>query len=289
VTDPEPTRPVLPDETHLGRAALAVPDLGAATDFYSTVVGLAVLERSQERAVLGVEDRPLVVLEATTDERTADAAGLYHIAVRVPSRGALGDALARVREDWHLDGASDHRVSEALYLTDPAGNGVEIYRDYPRDAWPRAADGTVEMATDPLDLEALDAAATGADGADRAPSGTDLGHVHLEVTSLPAFRECYVETFGFEVQAEVRGAAFVGAGGYHHHVGANVWNHRREPAGGRGLAWFEVVLPGADALDALRDRLWSRETDVGETDDGFAVADPDGVEIRFRAGPPRVE
>ena len=280
VTSDDPT---LPDATRLGRTALAVADLDETAAVYRDVVGLEVLDREGGRATLGAGGAPLLVLEADPDapERPRSAAGLYHNAVRVPDRAALGDALARIRERWRLDGASDHGVSEALYLTDPAGNGVEVYRDRPRDAWPVGDDGRVRMTTDPLDLDAVAAAA---DGRDAAPPGTDLGHVHLEVTSLPAFEEFYVDALGFEVQAAVPKARFVGAGGYHHHVGANTWHGRSDPAAGRGLDWFEVVLPATDDLEALRSRLADRDVPVAGTDEGFEATDPDGLRVRFRAG-----
>lgn len=305
----------LPAETHLGRTALRVGDLEETIEFYRTVVGLPILDRTGERATLGVDGRPMLVLETGGRDRKGDAAGLFHNAFRVPSRRALGDALGRVREHWHLDGASEHRVSEALYLSDPEGNGVEIYRDYPREDWPVAADGTVRMTTEPLDLDAVAAAAGGGgdrtpgdgasedgtpgDGApgDTVPAGTVLGHVHLEVTSLAAFREFYVGTLGFEERAQMTGASFVAAGGYHHHVGANVWNRKRDAAGGDGLAWFEVVVPGSDALAAVRERLETQglsvttgefEGDGTEHDEGFAVSDPDGIELRLRAEPTEI-
>lgn len=225
----------LPQETRIGRTALRVTDLDELTGFYRDVVGLAVLRQSDASSVLGVADTPLLVLEGDerARERHGSAAGLFHNAFRVPSREALGDALARVRDHWHLRGASDHDVSEALYLTDPEGNGIEIYRDRPREAWPIGADGSVRMGTRPLDLQPLEAASAGISD---VPPGTDVGHVHLEVSSLEVFRDVYVDRIGFEVQMAVPAAVFVSAGGYHHHVAANTWNHRSGPAGGRGLA-----------------------------------------------------
>ncbi|RKD95408.1 VOC family protein [Halopiger aswanensis] len=275
----------LPDGTHLGRTALRASALDNLVEFYRDVVGLSVLRRAETTAVLGVDETPLLVLERDENapERRRAETGLYHNAFRVPSRAALGDALARIRNRWRLDGAADHLVSEALYLSDPAGNGVEIYRDRPRAEWPTTDDGRVRMATDPLDFAGIEAAATG-DAS--APSGTDVGHVHLEVSSLEAFEDFYAETLGFDVRADVPGALFVAAGGYHHHVGANTWNGRTDPAEGQGLAWFEVVVPGSERLDAVRERIPDRKTEIAETANGFAVTDPDGVELRFRAAPP---
>ena len=280
---PDSTPATLPDETRLGRTALRVGDRERLTEFYRRVVGLEVLARTDEASTLGAGGTPLLVLEDGADapERPRSAAGLYHNAFRVPSRTALGDALRRIRECWRLDGASDHGVSEALYLSDPEGNGVEIYRDYPREEWPVGDDGKIRLPTDPLDVEGVAAAA--ADGASGAPAGTDLGHVHLEVTSLSAFEDVYVDALGFDVQAAAPRARFVGAGGYHHHVGANTWQGRTDPASGRGLSWFEVVLPAAAELDAVGERLTDGGVSIAETEDGIEVAAPDGIRIRLRA------
>lgn len=277
----QPNSDVLPPETHIGRTVLRVPDLEEMTGFYRNVVGLSVLRHSNTSSILGVEDTPLLVLEGdeTALERHSSSAGLFHNAFRVPSREALGDALARIRDHWHLGGASDHGVSEALYLTDPEGNGIEIYRDYPREDWPRDDDGRIRMGTYHLELDPIEAAAA---GDPELPARTDVGHVHLEVSSLEAFRDFYVDTVGFEVQTEMPAALFVGAGGYHHHIGANTWNRRSEPVGGRGLSWFEVVLPNTEALDGIRERTVDSQYPVTETDDGISVTGPDEIEVRFR-------
>jgi len=289
----------LPAGTRIGRAALRVADLGETTAFYRDVVGLAVLDRDGDEAVLGVGDEELLVLRRDPDapERGPTDAGLFHTAFRVPSRAALGEALGRVRDRWRLDGASDHLVSEALYLDDPEGNGVEIYRDRSREEWPLADDGTVRMATEPLDVEEVAAAAGGESGeasdssVDRVPPGTDVGHVHLEVTSLSAFEAVYVDGLGFEVGMTGPDVRFVAAGGYHHHLGANTWRGRTRPASGRGLAWFEVVVPDDAALDAVRTRLDAAASDgavefaVEEREGGIAVIDGDGIEVRIRAEP----
>ncbi|QZP39373.1 VOC family protein (plasmid) [Halobaculum magnesiiphilum] len=273
---------VLPQEAHIGRTALRVNDLEELTGFYQDVVGLSVLRRTDTESVLGIDDTPLLVLEGDADAlgRHQSAAGLFHNAFRVPSRAALGDALARIQEHWQLGGASDHGVSEALYLTDPEGNGIEIYRDYPREDWPRADNGRIRMGTYPLDLGPLETAAAEASG---FPAGTDVGHVHLEVSSLEAFRDFYVDTLGFEIQTEVPAALFVGAGGYHHHLGANTWHHRTGPVSGRGLSWFEVLVPDDDSLEAVRERLVTGDIPSTETDEGVVVHDPDEIEIRIRA------
>ena len=284
----------LPDATRVGRTALSVADLDTTAAFYRDVVGLAVLRRETGAAALGAGGTPLLKLRADdASPRGSSAAGLFHNAFRVPSRSALGDALRRVRSRWRLDGASDHRVSEALYLADPEGNGVEIYWDRPREEWPTADDGTVRMDTLQLNTDAI--AALGS-GDERAPPDTGVGHVHLEVTSLDASREFYAGVLGMRVRQEYgRSALFLAAGDYHHHVGLNTWNGRTAPAEGRGLAWFELVLPDRSALDAARDRFERADVSVSNVtdadsdpsvsdvaDSGVEVVDPDGTAVRLR-------
>ena len=279
----------LPAETTVGRTALVVNDLDPVVGFYRDVVGLAVLDREAGRATLGAGGDPLLELTGDPDagERPPRSAGLFHNAFRVPSRAALGDAVERIRGEWELTGASDHHVSEALYLDDPEGNGVEIYRDRPRAEWPTDEDGRVEMDTLPLDVESLAADAAGEDG---TPPGTDVGHVHLEVSDLSTARRFYVGTLGMNVRQEWGSQAlFVAAGDYHHHVGLNTWNGRSGPREGRGLDWFELVLPDRDSLEAVRERFVDTGVEVAAveedgTDEAFEVRDPDGILVRLRAG-----
>jgi catechol 2,3-dioxygenase len=280
----------LPAGTAVGRTALVVNDLETVVGFYRDVVGLAVRRRGADRATLGAGDDPLLELTEDPDapERPGRSAGLFHTAFRVPSRAALGDAVERIEDRWELTGASDHRVSEALYLDDPEGNGVEVYRDRPRGAWPTDEDGRVGMDTLPLDVDDL---ADDAGGEASAPSGTDVGHVHLEVADLSAARRFYVGTLGANVRQEWGPQAlFVAAGDYHHHVGLNTWNRRSEPRAGRGLDWFELRLPDAGSLEAAQERFDEAGVEVsptreGPTDGGFEVRDPDGIPVRLGVGP----
>jgi catechol 2,3-dioxygenase len=276
----------MPADAHLGRIALRVGSIDRLRPFYADVLGLTV-DRDGDSAVLAA-DSPLVVLDEESDapERPRDAAGLFHLALRVPSREALGDVLARVDDSpFSLSGASDHLVSEALYLRDPEGNGVEVYRDRPRAEWTFTGDSgeRVEMDTLPLDLDDLRAAATGT--GESIPDATDLGHVHLEVSSLGASRTFYVDTLGLNVRTEAyRGALFVAAGDYHHHVGLNTWNGRRSPAGAhRGIEWFEFRTDEA-AVTVLHESLDDRAgVDAELADDTLRLTDPDGIEVRVRA------
>jgi catechol 2,3-dioxygenase len=259
-----------------------VNSLDRVVPFYRDVVGLDV-SRDGDRATLTAGDDPLVVLgeEPDAPTRPSDAAGLFHLAVRVPTREALGDALVRVDDSTEeLTGASDHLVSEAIYLRDPEGNGVEIYRDRPREDWTVTNDGGVEMDTLPLDLDGVREAAAG----DGPSPETDIGHVHLEVTDLAAARAFYVDAFGLGVRTEsYSGALFVAAGDYHHHVGLNTWNGRTKPVGEhRGVEWFEFVVPES-AIDDLRDALVERGRPPDHADGTLTVADPDGIEVRLRS------
>jgi catechol 2,3-dioxygenase len=271
----------LPAATWIGRTALRVTELEEIVDFYQSVVGLELQTRTDATATLGAGGTPLLELECDPDAALrGNRAGLFHTAFRVPSRAALGAALERIRGEWRLDGASDHNVSEALYLSDPAGNGVEIYRDRDRDRWPHAPDGSVQMDTLPLDLgDVLDAS----DGATDAPPGTTLGHIHLEATDIGASSAFYVDTLGFDVRMDAGSALFLAAGDYHHHVGLNTWNGRSDPAGGRGLAWFEVVVSDPAAVAAVRERLTGADRSLTERDGAIEVTDPDGIRLRIRA------
>lgn len=279
----------LPPETTMGCVGLRVEDLNSVAAFYTNIVGLHVIDRRDDVAVLGAGDRPLVKLLADPDalERDANAAGLFHVAFRVPSRAALGAALQRLESQWELTGASDHRVSEALYARDPAGNGVEIYRDYPKAAWPDAPEGRVDIDTLPLDRDGVRSAfnndSSGVDR-NRVPDDTDVGHIHLEVTDLERSTEFYTETVGLRLRQRFGAdAAFLAAGTYHHHVGLNTWNRRTGPAGDScGLAWYEVCLPEL-AMDALEARLSEADAIVDRVDGGINAIDPDGIAIRFRS------
>ncbi len=276
--------PSLPASTHVGRVGLNIAEPGSAADFYESVVGLHRLDGDNEQR-LGVGEIPLIELAEApnTPPRPTSAAGLFHLAIRVPDRASLADALGRFRQANALAGASDHHVSEALYGIDPENNGIEVYRDRPRDDWTHSPDGRVTMVTDPLALDDLAAIGT---GAKRVPPGTDVGHVHLEVTDMAQARDFYVETLGFDVMASFPGALFVGAGGYHHHVGLNTWNRRNEPTSGRGLDFVEFVLPTAGDVDTVVTRLDAAGTSIDERDDHVRLTDPDGIELRLVAGRP---
>jgi catechol 2,3-dioxygenase len=276
MTDPN-TRSVT---TRIGRVALHVNDLDRVVDFYREVVGLSLLDHNETRATLGAGETPLLELCSAPDrpERRSDETGLFHTAFLVPSRAALGDALSRIRKHWDFDGASDHLVSEALYLSDPEGNGIEIYRDRPKKEWPIKGD-RVGIDTLPLDVAEIASLET---GKKTVPKETTIGHVHLEVASLSRAREFYVERLGMNVrQSDGNSVLFIAAGEYHHHLGLNTWNGRSGPGEGRGLAWFELVVPDADTISATSERLAESVVRRPSTD-SVVLTDSDGIELRVR-------
>ena len=278
----------LPADTRLGAIRLRAGDVGLLRDFYERAIGLRALESSDGVVLLGSGDGALVELVSDPDApaRPPRTTGLFHLALLVPARADLARALRRVFEaGWHLSGASDHLVSEALYLSDPEGNGIELYRDRPREEWPRQGD-EVAMATLPLDLEGLLAEPGGDTDASAVPEGTVLGHVHLQVSDLDSAAAFWVDALGLDVTASLYpGALFVSAGGYHHHVGLNTWagvGAPRPPAGARGLDRFEVVLPDEASLEAARERL-TAVGEVREDDVGVVAEDPSGNAMLLRA------
>ena len=252
-------------------------------EFYTTVIGLKVQYRENDRAILGDSNEPLISLLADTaaSKRGRNETGLFHTAFLVPSRTDLGNALARIEKRWQLDGASDHRVSEALYLSDPEDNGIEVYRDRPREEWPRTDEWMVEIDTLPLDLNAI---CNCAQEETTISIEMTVGHVHLEVSSLSAAREFYVDTLGMRMRQQYGNSVlFLDHGDYHHRLGVNVWNGRTSPAMGCGLQRFEFVLPKQDALDIVQQQLNERGVLFTTTDRGLEVTDPDDISIKLIA------
>jgi catechol 2,3-dioxygenase len=283
----------LPADTSLGAVSLTVADLAGVSQFYEQVVGLAVLERDSDVVRLGpAGGEVLVELVGRADAapRVRRSSGLFHLAILFPERVELARALRRVvGAGWGLSGASDHLVSEALYLSDPEGNGIELYRDRPRDEWRRAPDGgELAMATLPLDLDDLVAELPEGDEEDAgAPAGTRIGHVHLQVSDLAPVERFYKQLLGFEVTVRsYPGALFMAAGGYHHHVGANTWQSAGGPPAdpaARGLRCFTIVVPGGEHA-----RVAQRAADAGfevegQPDGSVLVCDPFRIGVLLRA------
>ncbi|HMN98107.1 MAG TPA: VOC family protein [Miltoncostaeaceae bacterium] len=276
--------PHLPDATTLGPVRLRVGDLDRMAAFYDRAIGLRRLGSTGSEVRLGTGDGTVLVeLEGdpSAPARPGRSTGLFHQAILVPSRADLGVALRRVIDaGWQFTGAADHLVSEALYLDDPEGNGIEIYRDRPRDEWGRDASGALEMATLPLDVEGVIASASEGTPDEGMPDGTVMGHVHLQVADVPAAERHYAGGLGFDVTVRgYPGALFVAAGGYHHHLGLNTWGTRGAPPpppGARGLVRYRVVVPTAGDLRAVADRLDAAGIAADRRDDGLEVVDPSG-------------
>jgi len=288
-----PVATAIHSDTALGTVRLTVSDLDSARSFYERAIGLHATDRDDGTVGLGARgERPLIELlgDSSAPALNRRATGLYHLAILVPSRLDLALALARLADArWPLDGASDHLVSEALYLSDPEGNGIEIYRDRPRDQWPRNGD-RLEMATLALDLNSvLDELARAAGPQPLAPAGTRIGHVHLQVADLGEAEEFYNGVLGFDVTVRgYPGALFVSAGGYHHHVGLNTWHSAgasAPAAGSVGLRSFEVQLPDADELLGVLARVRAAGIAVQERDGAALIHDPSGNGVLLSAVP----
>ena len=277
----------------MGAVHLTVSDLARSRAFYEHTLGLQGTEVADGELALGTGSGPALVQlrgDASAPPLARRATGLYHLAILHPTRIDLAHALVRLAETrWPLDGASDHLVSEALYLSDPDGNGIELYRDRPRDEW-RHVDHNVEMATLPLDLRSVADELSTADAAQaQAPPETTIGHVHLQASELEQSEAFYAGILGFDVM--VRGyprLLFLAAGGYHHHVGLNTWHSAGSspPARGSvGLNFYEILLPDEAELERVTARLFDAGLPVA-TDNTLGatqVRDPSGNAVVLRA------
>jgi len=284
----------LDPRTTVGYVHLRVADIDRALRFYRDVLGFQEAWRGGGTVMLSADGRYPFALGLTETRDAPEAprrrCGLYHAAFLLPSRAALGRLLRRLAEhDVALDGASDHLVSEALYLHDPEGNGVELYADRPKARWSWNA-GQVDMTTRELDLHGL--LAEGGDRGEPVPDGTRLGHIHLRVSDLGRAETFYHETLGFDVTLRrYTGALFMSAGGYHHHLGTNVWAGQGIPpaaAAGPGLWYFTVQLPDAAELARAAARRPARGMSAGQPTDcgaytGVAARDLDGISVVLAA------
>jgi catechol 2,3-dioxygenase len=272
--------------TRIGAVHLRVADLDRAVSFYGGPVGLDLHGREAGVARLGAGDGDLLVLheDAGATAATGPSTGLFHTAFLVPSRLELGRSLERLAQARvPLTGFSDHLVSEAIYLDDPEGNGIEIYRDRPRAEWP-LAQGHIQMTTDPMDVEGvLSGAVSGRPTPARVAAGTTVGHVHLRVADAVAAEAFYRDVVGLDAMARFRGASFLAAGGYHHQLGLNHWGSAgapAPPAGARGLDHFELVV--GDGLEAVERR--AGELGHGRRrDGGLELTDPSGNRVLLAA------
>lgn len=306
--DPYGIRPPghrLPGSTRLGTVSLQVADLGRSVDWYARVTGLRAVDRTSDTATLvTADDTPLVRLrerQGVTPAPRHGRLGLFHYAILLPDRSSLGRFARHLAGTGVRAGAADHHVSEALYLDDPDGLGIEVYADRPRTQW-RHTDRQLVMATDPLDIPSLVAEA-GAEPWESMPAGTVMGHVHLHVGDLELADGFYHAGLGLDRMVwNYPGALFLAAGGYHHHLGLNTWAAGADPAGeqdARLLEW-ELIVPGSRDIDAARESLAAlgHGTEAGlsgdtngpgdsaepphDPDAGLVVRDPWGTALRIR-------
>ncbi len=272
-------------QTTMGRVHLTVADLSRSLTYYQQGIGLELLRQEGKTAFLGTGMVELLMLTEQPDAQpTRGTTGLYHFALLVPSRLELARTLQHLLDaEVPIYGASDHAVSEALYLTDPDGHGIEIYRDRPRDQW-EYPNGKLKMVTEQFDadgvlgeLKSMGAGWTG------LHADTRMGHVHLHVSQIPAAEAFYQDLLGFAVMARYgAGASFAAAGGYHHHLGLNTWAGVGAPPPAEDTArllWYEIVLPDTAVLDQLIQRIEAAGLTVEMGDYGRIVADPAGNNI----------
>jgi catechol 2,3-dioxygenase len=265
--------------SRIGAVHLTISDLRRSVRFYETHLGFAVHRRDDRTAWLGAGGPDLLILsQCETAPRVRGTTGLYHFAILVPTRDDLARALRRlVATNTVMQGAADHGVSEALYLADDDGNGIEVYRDRPRDQWP-VVGGRLQMGADPIDLDALLGVGSRADAGNGLHADTVIGHVHLHVSRLEEAHAFYIDLLGFELmQRYGPSALFVAAGGYHHHIGLNTWagvGAPPPPPGSIGLRHFVVTLPNAAAVAEIAGRLHAAGVPTESVDGGLLVHDP---------------
>jgi len=279
---PEKTR--LAPETRLGAVELTVTDLDGSVGFYEDAIGLQEHRREDGSAALGAGGEDLLVLVERPDAVKAGRhAGLYHFALLHPSRLELARAAARLAATrTPIQGASDHGISEAIYLPDPDGNGIELAADRPREEWPDLS--VMSGGPDPLDLGALLEPVAEEEPQPSVDPATTIGHVHLHVGDLDAATRFYRDVVGFDVMTHLPSAVFVAAGGYHHHVGFNTWRGPGVPPApdnAVGLRHFTIVLKDVAELDALRARAGEAGVSVEDTLEGPLLRDPSGNALLF--------
>jgi catechol 2,3-dioxygenase len=272
--------------TALGAVHLNVSDLDRSLGFYTTALGLQVQRRDGATAASGAgADELLVLHELPGASRPQRHSGLYHYAILLPSRPELAHALVRLLAQRRpIQGASDHGFSEAIYLADPDGNGIELYSDRPREAWPPLEDAAA-VAPAPLNVESLLAEAHGEDPKERAPADTGIGHIHLHVGDLDAAVRFYRDVVGFDLIMRMGpSAAFLSAGGYHHHIGLNTWAGEGAPptpADAVGLREFTLLVADRAELAAVRLRAERAGLAPAGEAESLTLPEPSGSTLRI--------
>ncbi|MDC3414053.1 VOC family protein [Aquibacillus sp. 3ASR75-11] len=274
--------------TYVGLVHLIVADLDRSLTFYKELIGLQVLEQSEHKVVLTADGfTPLLIIERPENvlDKQRQTTGLYHYALLLPNRSDLGSVLRHfIQNGYPLQGASDHLVSEAIYLADPDGNGIEIYIDRPSNTW-SWENGEVIMTTDPLDAEGLLAEGEGKMW-EGLPKDTVMGHIHLHVAELDEIKEFYTAGLGFDIANSMYGdqVLFVSTGNYHHHIGLNTWNGvgaPQQPENSVGLRSFSIVLPSEEERKRTIEQLRQIGATISQENETILTQDPSGNWIKL--------
>ncbi|HEL2685870.1 TPA: VOC family protein [Streptococcus suis] len=270
----------------LGHVALNVRDLELQSLFYQQVLGLQILTESQNQIDLGVGQTILVrLIQTAQDGDAGQSYGLYHLAIVLPSREDLGTIFRHfIDNKIPLQGASDHGYSEAIYLADTEGNGIEIYRDLPQDTWDVRPDGRIVGITEPMDAETIYALGKKADAAYQMPAGCRMGHVHLSVRESAASSRFYQEVLAIEDKFSVPSAAWLASGDYHHHLAVNEWGGKElqtRTEGMPGLAYYTVIYSSPADFEATLNRAIAANLNLQRLDNSAAFVDVDGIKTKL--------
>lgn len=270
-------------DTHIGAVHLNVNFMDNSVKFYHEILGMDIIEHTPTFSSLGVNDSVLIYLYQTNHVRV-QTAGLFHFALLVPSRAALGNIFYHlIKTEYPLAGASNHDVSEAIYLQDPEGNGIEIYRDVPSNEWQFEPNGNIVMGTSEMDYAAV-IEANHNRPFDGMPKDTIIGHMHLSVIDLNQSIAFYNELFGLDVMTRYGSqAAFMATAGYHHHLGLNTWQHQTERArlDYPGLRKFDLNIPNEEDLQHFLETLSEKGSTQSKDENSNIVYDPSGIGIRI--------
>ncbi|HEM6016129.1 TPA: VOC family protein [Streptococcus suis] len=270
----------------LGHVALNVRNLELQSLFYQQVLGLQVLTENSKQIDLGVGQTTLVRLIQTEQKgEVSHSYGLYHLAIVLPSREDLGTIFRHfIDNKVPLQGASDHGYSEAIYLADTEGNGIEIYRDLPQDSWDVRSDGRIVGITEPMDAETIYALGKKADAAYQMPAGSRMGHVHLSVRESAASSRFYQEVLAIEDKFSIPSAAWLASGDYHHHLAVNEWggkNLETRQEGMPGLAYYTVIYSQTDTFKATLERASAAGLTIQKLDKTAVFVDVDGIKTKL--------
>ena len=274
------------EKTHPGKVTLKVNDLQNEINFYVNTIGLTLFLSEENRATLGVGDRVLVELKQVKNgQKSINKTGLYHMAFLLPERKDLGNVLYHLLSiDAPIIGAADHGYSEALYLEDPEGNGIEIYRDKPRKQWDIREDGEIVGVT--LEMDAQSVISEADTKTNRLPIGTVMGHVHLKVANLEKTESFYTDVLGISLKNNFgRQAKFFAAGNYHHHIGTNVWQSKDGETiqeNDLGLESITLLIPDEDNFIQVKNHIKKTQNLISETNELFSVREPNGLMVHFQ-------